>query len=191
MTCESTLEITHLIFLFKNVTTWRQMLSIFCLIFKLFQISSNPFLAANPNQNEKKIGPPSSVCHGLPENAFQVNQLYNVTWSNDYNQLHDNLYKIKFVLGSWKLWFSNINEIFLLRNQNFGSFWPIIDFELKRKRPRAEPSWKSFSSSSGSSQLGSDSSLIHIVCIAFLFFLPIYSWGTLIKGGHYSRGDII
>ena len=23
----------------------------------------------------------SLVCHGLPENAFQVNQLYNVTWS--------------------------------------------------------------------------------------------------------------
>ena len=59
---------------------------------------------------------------------------------HDYNQLHDNLYKIKGVLGSWKLWFSNINEIFLLRNQNFGSFRPIIDFELKRKRPRAEPS---------------------------------------------------
>ena len=36
--------------------------------------------------------------------------------------------------------FSSINEIFLLRNPNFGSFRPIIDFELKRKRPRAEPS---------------------------------------------------
>mgnify|MGYP006975726399 CR=1 FL=1 len=54
--------------------------------------------------------------------------------------IYMNLYKIKGVLGSWKLWFSNINEIFLLRNQNFGSFRPIIDFELKRKRPRAEPS---------------------------------------------------
>ena len=30
----------------------------------------------------KKIAPPSLVCHGLPENASQVNQLYNVTWSN-------------------------------------------------------------------------------------------------------------
>ena len=31
---------------------------------------------------KKKIAPPSLVCHGLPENAFQVNQLYNVTWSS-------------------------------------------------------------------------------------------------------------
>ena len=82
VTCESTIEMKHLIFLFKNVTTWRQMLSVFCLIFKHFQISSNTFHDANSNQNEKKIAPPSSVCHGLPENAFQVNQLYNVTWSN-------------------------------------------------------------------------------------------------------------
>ena len=32
--------------------------------------------------SEKKIGPLGLVCHGLQENAFQVNQLYNVTWSN-------------------------------------------------------------------------------------------------------------
>ena len=57
VTCESTLEIRHLIFLFKNVTTWRQMLPVFCLIFKYFQISSNPFLGANTNQNEKKKMP--------------------------------------------------------------------------------------------------------------------------------------
>ena len=82
MTYELTLEITHLIFLFKNVTTWRQMLSVFCLIFKLFKISSKPFLVANTNQNEKKNALPSSVCHGLQENAFQVNQLFNVTWSS-------------------------------------------------------------------------------------------------------------
>ena len=82
MTCKSTIEMKHLIFLFKNVTTWGQMLSVFSLIFKHFEISSNPFLAANTNQNEKKIASPSSVCHGLQENAFQVNQLYNVTWSN-------------------------------------------------------------------------------------------------------------
>ena len=54
--------------------------------------------------------------------------------------IYMNLYKIKGVLGSWKLWFSNINEIFLLRNQNFGSFRPIIDFELNEKRSRAKPS---------------------------------------------------
>ena len=81
VTCELTIEMKHLIFLFKNVTTWRQMLSVFCLIFKHFKISSNPFHIANSNQNEKKIGPLCLVCHGLPENAFQVNQLYNVTWS--------------------------------------------------------------------------------------------------------------
>ena len=42
----------------------------------------------------------------------------------------------------------------------FGSF--LVDFasELKWKRSRAEPSWKSFSSSYGSSQLGSGSSLL-------------------------------
>ena len=81
MTCESTLEITHLIFLFKNVTILRQMLSVFSLIFKHFTISSNTFLVANTNQNEKIIAPLGLVCHGLQENAFQVNQLYNVTWS--------------------------------------------------------------------------------------------------------------
>ena len=82
VTCELTIEMKHLIFLFKNVTTWRQMLSVFCLIFKHFKISSNPFHIANSNQNEKKIGPLCLVCHGLPENAFQVNQLYNLTWSS-------------------------------------------------------------------------------------------------------------
>ena len=60
------------------------MLSVFRLIFKHFQISSNPFHVANSNQNEKKIAPPSLVCHGLPENTFQVNQLYNVTWSKQH-----------------------------------------------------------------------------------------------------------
>ena len=58
------------------------MLPVFCLIFKLFNISSITFLAAKTNQNEKKITPPSLDCQGLPENAFQVNQLYNVTWSS-------------------------------------------------------------------------------------------------------------
>ena len=46
------------------------------------------------------------------------------------------------------------------KNGNFLIFELKIKFELKEKRPRAEPSWKSFSSSSGSSQLGSESSLI-------------------------------
>jgi hypothetical protein len=54
--------------------------------------------------------------------------------------IYMNLYKIKGVLGSWKLWFSYINDVFLLQNQNFGSFWPIFDIELKRKRQRAKPS---------------------------------------------------
>ena len=53
VTCDSTLKMRHLNFLLKNVTTWGQMLSVFCLIFKLFQISSNPFLDANTNQNLK------------------------------------------------------------------------------------------------------------------------------------------
>ena len=66
----------------------------------------------------------------------------------------------KGVLESWKLLFSYINEN---KNKNFSSFRPIFDFELKRKRSRAELSWKSFSSSSGSSQLGSNSSLVSTV----------------------------
>ena len=86
MTCESTLEIIRLIFLFKNVTILRQMLSVLSLIFKHFKISLNPFLGANSNHNEKKIGPLGLVCHGLQENAFQVNQLYNVTWSNNHRE---------------------------------------------------------------------------------------------------------
>ena len=45
-------------------------------------------------------------------------------------------------------------------NQNFSSLRPIFNFELSGKRSRAKPSWKSFSSSYGSSQLGSDSSLL-------------------------------
>ena len=60
------------------------MLSVLSLIFKHFKISLNPFLGANSNHNEKKIGPLGLVCHGLQENAFQVNQLYNVTWSTLY-----------------------------------------------------------------------------------------------------------
>ena len=86
VTCESTIEMKHLIFLFKNVTTWRQILSVFRLIFRHFKISSNPFHIANSNQNEKKIEPLCLVCHGLPENAFQVNQLYKVTWSSMYTK---------------------------------------------------------------------------------------------------------
>ena len=27
-----------------------------------------------------------------------------------------------------------------MKNKNFGWFWPIFDFELKRKRSQAEPS---------------------------------------------------
>ena len=105
VTCETTLKMTHLIFLLKNVTTWRQMLSVFCLKFKNFKISSIPFLVANTNQNEKQIALPSSVCHGLPENAFQVNQLYNVTWSNVYNRFFSERV-VKYL--------SNVMNIFLL-----------------------------------------------------------------------------
>ena len=44
--------------------------------------------------------------------------------------------------------------------QKMPIFEPIFDFRAERKRSWAEPSWKSFSSSYGSSQLDSDSSLI-------------------------------
>jgi hypothetical protein len=43
------------------------------------------FLQTHFNQNEFFFDPLSLVCHGLQENAFQVNQLFNVTWSNQQN----------------------------------------------------------------------------------------------------------
>ena len=61
-----------------------------------------------------------------------------------------------------------------LENQISARFRPIFDFELKWKRSRAELSWKSFSSSCGSSQLGSDSSLLVITSPIIVLFLP---WG--------------
>ena len=71
-----------------------------------------------------------------------------------------NLHKTKGVLGSWKLWFSYINEN-LKKIKNFSSFLADFQFRAKGKKvtSRAETSWNSFSSSSGSSKLGSDSSL--------------------------------
>ena len=49
---------------------------------------------------------------------------------------------------------------------------PIFDFRAERKRSRTEPSWKTFSSSYGSSQLGSNSSLIGT---RFYFTVCFYS----------------
>ena len=46
-------------------------------------------------------------------------------------------------------------------NQNSGTFSAVFQFRTERKRSRAEPRWKSFSSSYDSSQLGSDSSLVY------------------------------
>ena len=60
------------------------------------------------------------------------------------------------------IWIHNLDIIktSLLQKWISARFWPIFNFELKWKRSRAKPSWKSFSSSSDSSQLGSDSSLV-------------------------------
>ena len=71
------------------------------------------------------------------------------------------IYNIKGALGSWKLWFRYFIEK-KNQNQNFGSFSANFWFRAEGKKvtSRAEPSWKSFSSSSGSSQLSSDSSLV-------------------------------
>ena len=52
-------------------------------------------------------------------------------------------------------------------------FCPIFNFELNGKSSRAEPSWKSFSSSSGSSQFGSDSSLIFSTYFWFTNFASL------------------
>ena len=54
-------------------------------IFKKFKFSKflqTHFSSPIPIKMKKKIAQPGVVCHGLQENAFQVNQLYNVTWSN-------------------------------------------------------------------------------------------------------------
>ena len=76
--------------------------------------------------------------------------------------IYINSCKTKGVLGSWKLWFSYINGNKKNQNQNFGSF--LADFwfraEWIKVTSPAEPCWKSFSLSYGSSQLGSDSSLL-------------------------------
>ena len=39
------------------------------------------FTSPIPIRIKKKNTPLSLACHRLPENAFQVNQLHNVTWS--------------------------------------------------------------------------------------------------------------
>ena len=72
--------------------------------------------------------------------------------------IYMNLCNTKGILGSWKLWFSYINEK-KVKIKILARFRPIFDFELKEKRSRAQPNQKSFSLSSGSSQLGLDSSL--------------------------------
>ena len=56
-------------------------------------------------------------------------------------------------------------------------FEPIFDFRAERKRSRAELSRKSFSSSYGSSQLGSDSSLVS----------SSHNWAKVLKVLIYQR----
>ena len=84
----------------------------------------------------------------------------------------------------WKLWFSYINKKKKKKNQIkiiiSACFGPIFDFKLKRKRSRAKPSWKSFSSSSGSSQLGSDSSLIRSSIMG-----PFWVFNSQLSDPHY------
>ena len=53
----------------------------------IFEISSNPFLEAKTNQNNLKTGLPDTTFHGLLENAFQANQLFDVTWSSVHTSL--------------------------------------------------------------------------------------------------------
>ena len=62
--------------------------------YEFFKISSNPFHVAKTNQNEKKIALPPTVCQGLQENAFQVNQLYNVTWSRKHAMKQNSVWSI-------------------------------------------------------------------------------------------------
>ena len=74
--------------------------------------------------------------------------------------IYVNLCKAKGVFGSLKLLFRwKLKKKKKKSNQILARFRPIFDFELKEKRSRAQPNQKSFSLSSGSSQLGLDSSL--------------------------------
>ena len=54
--------------------------------FQTFQYFFKPISRCQYQSERKKIVPPSVVCHGLQENAFQVNQFYNVTWSGEHSQ---------------------------------------------------------------------------------------------------------
>ena len=74
--------------------------------------------------------------------------------------IYMNICNTKGFLGSRKVWFGYIHEKKKIKIKILAHFCPIFNFELNGKSSRAEPSWKSFSSSSGSSQFGSDSSLI-------------------------------
>ena len=70
------------------------------------------------------------------------------------------------------IWFSckfiiKINQRWIQPRIKFWRvFCQIFDYKLKWKRSRAKPSWKYFSSSYGSSQLGSDSSLVSTAYVA-------------------------
>ena len=77
-----------------------------------------------------------------------------------------NLCKTKGVLGSWKLWFSYINENKKKQTKSKSKFQLVFCRVsiLSWREKGHEPSWKSFRSSSGSSQLGSDSSLVFSDC---------------------------
>ena len=50
--------------------------------FKFSKFLQTHFTSPIPIRIKKKSAPPGVVCHGLQENALQVNQLYNVTWSS-------------------------------------------------------------------------------------------------------------
>jgi hypothetical protein len=88
---------------------------------------------------------------------------YSIMIITNSNQLHYHIYEF---MGD-KMCFRKFKSMILLhkfkkkkKKKKSARFRPIFDFDLKGKSSRAEPSWKSLSSSSGSSQLGSDSSLV-------------------------------
>ena len=81
----------------------------------------------------------------------------------------------RFAFSHW--WQSNTKaslfatlKHFIKWNQNLGSFLPDFSFpaEWKKVTSWAKPSWKTFSSSYGSNQLGSDSSLLASFCRIYI-----------------------
>ena len=103
-----------------------------------------------------------TICASLSSKFFRFSNFASVTWFESiswWSIIHLNFCSIKvhnFVI------FQCFSEQVYSKKKILACFCSIFNSELKWKRSRAEPSWKTFSSSYGSSQLCSDSSLVFL-----------------------------